>query len=158
MTTTLPSIVSTKYLGTVADFREAKVDRSGAVRLEYFTATIPAVTVITTVVGLVPVQAGARFVQGASCIYIGDLDTSTNVTFDIGYTYYDSADGTSDDNAIASALTTAQTGGIVVFDEILGADHLFTGRAWITLTVTGGSTTTSGVVKGQIALVYDTAG
>lgn len=158
MTLTLPSIVSSAYVGTKADFRTAKVDRSGANRTEYFTATIPAITVITTVIGLVPVQKGARFCHGASQFYVDDLDSSTNVTFDLGYTYYDSAVGTSDDNAIASALTTAQTGGLITFDEPLGMDHVFLGDAWITMTITGGSTTTQGVIKGQVVIAYDTAG
>lgn len=156
MTLSYPSIVPTKYQGTYVDFNNVKVDRDGCNRTQYTEVTIPASTVITTVVGLVPFVKGARFCQGSSQLYIADLDTSTNVTFDIGYTYEDSAN-TSDDNAFASALTTAQTGGLITFDEFAGLDFVAAGNGWITLTVTGGSTTTAGAVKGQCVLCYDGA-
>lgn len=154
MTLSYPSIVPTNFNADYKDFFHVKADYEGSNRTQYFTVTIPAVTVITTVVGLVPFVKGARFNQGASQFYIADLDTGTNVTFDIGYTYEDSAN-TSDDNAFASALTTAQAGGLVVFDEFIGLGWVAAGNGWITLTVTGGSTTTAGAVQGQAVLCYD---
>jgi hypothetical protein len=156
MTLTLPSVVSSRYAGTTADFRNCKVDRSGALRMEYFTVTIPAATASAALVGLVPFNKGARLVWGASKLYTADLDTSTNVTYDLGYTYYDSDLGTSDPDAWASALS-GQTAALLTADEeeILSWEAAADG--WIGLTI-GAETTTEGAVKGQIVLSYDAAG
>lgn len=152
---TTPSIVSSKYAGTSADFLKAKIDRSGACRNEYFTVTVPGSTSTSTVIGLVPFRKGARFVQGASQLYTADLDTGTDVTIDIGYVYDDNVTYTNDPDAFASALTTAQTGGLITFDEFAGLSWQADGDGWIAITTGGGSTTTSGAIKGQIVLAYD---
>lgn len=155
---TTPNIFSTNYTGAnPGDYLKAKCDRSGATRMEYFTATIPATTTTSTVVGLVPFRKGARFVQGACQFYIADLDTATNVTFDIGYVYQDNdtATNVNDPDAFASALTTAQTGGLITFDEFAGLSWVATADGWIALTTGGGSTTVAGAVQGQAVLAYD---
>ncbi len=161
MTLTLPTYVSTKYTGTAADFRLCKVDRSGALRSEPFITNITAAAASDVLVGLVPFQKGARFVARASNIAVSDLDTDSDLTLDFGYTYYDSTLGTSDPDAFATQVTTGQAGGAVTLDE-LNATTLTSWVAaadgWITMTVgVGGISYTTGVVRGEIVLCYDTA-
>ncbi len=93
---------------------------------------------------------------------MSDLDTDSDLTLDFGYTYYDSTLGTSDPNAFATQVTTGQAGGAITFDEI-GASTAYSFVAaadgWITMTMgTGGTSYTTGVVAGTIAVFYDTAG
>lgn len=154
---TTPSIVPTKRAGDDSDYRAAKVDRSGALRMEYVTVTVPASTGTSTVIGLVPFKKGARFVQGASQLYVADLDTGTDVTLDIGFVYDDDTTYTNDPNAFASAITTAQSGGLITFDEFAGLSFEAEADGWIVVTTGGGATTTEGAIQGQIVLAYDGA-
>ena len=153
---TNPTIVPTKYAADDGDYNIAKVDRSGALRVEQNSVTIPAATASGVVVGIVPFRKGAKFVFGASKLYVADLDTGTDVTMDIGFVYSDAVTYTSDPNAFASALTTAQTGGLIVFDEHAGLTFIAEADGWIAVTLGGGQpTTTEGVIKGQVVLAYD---
>lgn len=159
MTLTIPTYVSTKYAGTAADFRNCKVDRSGALRSEAFVTNITAAAASDVLVGLIPFQKGARLVPGATTISVSDLDTDSDLTLDFGYTYYDSTLGTSDPNAFATQVTTGQAGGVVTLDEA-GASTSYGWVAeadgWITMTMgTGGTSYTTGVVAGDIVLCYD---
>lgn len=160
MTLTLPTIVPTKYAATALDFNLVKEDRSGAVRSNIFTVSIPATTVITTIVGLVPFHKGAHLSIAGSSIGIADLDTSTNVTFDLGYTYYDSTLGTSSGAALASASTAAQAGSsaITLITTEAMKNYVTTASGWFTLTLSGGSTTTTGNVYGDLLISYDVGG
>lgn len=162
MTLSLPTYVSTAYVGTSADFRNAKVDRSGALRSEPFVTNITAAAASDVVIGLVPFKAGFRFCPSASTISVSDLDTDSDLTLDFGYTYYDSTLGTSDPNAFATQVTTGQAGGVVTMDEA-GASTSYSWVAaadgWITMTMgVGGTSYTTGVVAGNIVGCYDTAG
>lgn len=161
MTLTLPSIVPTTYAGTSADFRTAKVDRGGDLRAEYFTVSVPGTTVTTTIIGLVPFQKNFRFHLGASIISTADLDSGSSVTVDIGYTYYDSTLGTSSGAAFGSALTTAQTGGtftLIKTTETNVVTWVAAADGWLTATIGGGNTTTTGNLYGQIVGSYDVGG
>lgn len=154
---TTPNIFSTQYTGAnPGDYLNAKVDRSGANRTEYFTVSIPAATTAGTVVGLVPFRRGARFNQGSSQFYVADLDTATTVTLDFGYIYQDNDTTTNvnDTDAFASAVTTAQAGGLITFDEFAGLSWVATADGWIAAT-TGGTTTTTGSLQGQAVMSYD---
>lgn len=152
---TTPTVYPTKYTATSADFNRAKIDRSGATRVEYVSVSVPSSTAASTVVGLVPFRKGARFVQGASQLYTADLDTGTSVTLDIGYVYDDNTTYTNDPDAFASAITTAQTGGLISFDEFAGLSWVAAADGWIAVTTGGGSTTTTGAIQGQVVLAYD---
>lgn len=153
---TTPTILPTGYDGTSKDYLHAKVERDGCLRTQYATVTIPATTATTTVVGIVPFQKGFRLNTGATQLAVADLDTSTNVTCDIGYVYKTGSSETDDENAFASALTTPQAGGFITFDEpTTGLPWVAADDGWITLTVTGGATTKSGAFYGQVAGCYD---
>lgn len=155
MTLVLPTYVPTAYAGTAADFRNVKRDASGAVRACKFSTAITAAAASDVLIGLVPFQKGARL-AGAPLIHVTDLDTDSDLTVDLGWTYYDSTAGTSDPNGLASAMTTAQAGGLLVPDEHAMIDWVAEADGWITLTLgTGGTSYTTGVVKGIIPIAYD---
>ena len=161
MTLTLPTYVPSGFAGDASDFRKAKVDRSGAVRNVAFSTSITAAAASDVLVGLVPFQKGAR-IAGLPIINVTDLDTDSDLTLDVGYTYYDSTLGTSDPNAFVTQSTAGQAGGAVTIDEVAATTFTsFVAEAdgWITLTMgTGGSSYTTGVVYGNISLCYDNAG
>ena len=153
---TTPTILPTGYAGDNTDYLKAKVERDGCLRAQYQTVTIPATTATTTVVGLVPFRKGFRLSNGGTQLAIADLDTSTNVTVDIGYVYKTGSSETDDPNAFCSAITTAQTGGFITFDEPTTAlPWVAADDGWIALTIGGGATTTSGAFYGQVVGCYD---
>lgn len=153
---TTPTYVSSKYSGTDADYNKAKVDRSGALRAEYFTTSITAAAASDVVVGLVPFQKGARFIWAASAIHVSDLDTDSDLTLDFGYVYDDNVTYTNDTDAFATQVTTGQAGGIVTLDDQTGFSWEAEAPGWIVMVIgTGGSSYTTGIVKGQIVLGYD---
>lgn len=155
MTLTLPSIVNSNYVGTSADFKNTKVDRSGAMRREYFSVSIPTGTATGVYVGLVPFSKGARLALGSP--YIANVGDGS-FTFDLGILYYDSTLGTSDDDAFASAMTTGQAGGLIVLDEHAWIDVLTETDGWIILKTGGSTTDNTGVIKGHASTTYDNAG
>lgn len=160
MTTTLPTVYPVGYAGTTQDFLETKVDRSGALRLQTGTVAVPATTPSTTLIGLMPFNAGAKFSYG-STVYSQDLDSSTNVTVNIGYTYYDSTLGTSNGSGFVNGSTIPQTGGMIPFNASSGSSVglIVTAAAdgWVTAQFTS-ATTTSGNLEYNIAFAYDPSG
>ena len=155
MALTLPTVVPSQYLGTVADFLQVPQDRAGQLRLVQDAVTIPATTAQNAYVGLIPVQKGARFSIHSTGVHVADLDTSTNVTMELGFLYYDSDDGTTDANAFASASTSPQAGGFIAVDEIEGLSFVALGRGWLAVKVTGGATITEGAVTFAVGVSYD---
>ncbi len=160
MTTTLPTIYPVGYAGTTNDFLETKVDRSGALRIQTGTVAIPATTASTVLIGLMPFNAGAKFGFG-STVYSQDMDTSSQVTLNIGYTYYDSTLGTSNGSGFVSGSTVPQTGGMIPFNSSSGSSvgMILTTSAdgWITAQTTS-ATTTSGNLEFNIVFAYDPSG
>lgn len=159
MTLTLPTYVSTKYTAAAADFRNAKVDRSGAVRNQAFITNITAAAASDALIGLIPFQKGFRL-AGLPHIVVSNLDTDSDLTLDFGYTYYDSTLGTSDPDAFGTQITTGQAGGTITFDGITATTFTsFVAEAdgWLTMTMgVGGSSYTTGIVAGNVSFCYDT--
>lgn len=151
---TTPSIVPTNRSGTYRDYLQTKLDKSGAMRTEAFTVSVPSGTTTTTIVGLIPFNKGFRLSLGGTQLAVGALGTS--VTIDVGYVYNDNVTYTNDPDAFASALTVAAAGGLIVFDETVGLGA-FTAEAdgWVTVTIGGATTGTTNSIFGQIASVYD---
>jgi hypothetical protein len=152
MTLILPDIVNANYAGDATDFKRCKQDRSGAIRREYFSVTIPISTTTGKYVGLVPFNKGARL--GLGVPYIADVGDGS-FTFDIGVLYYDSTLGTTNATAFASALTTGQTGGLITLDEHAYLDILTETDGWIVLKTGGSTTDAAGVIKGHASVSYD---
>lgn len=151
---TTPTVLPTKFAGTSLDYLKARQVPEGVVQAELVSVSIPSSTASGTVVGLVPFRKGFSLLQGATQLYTADLDTSTAVTFDIGYVYDDNTRYTNDADAFASALTTPQAGGLITFDEFAGLNWVAEADGWIAITTGGGSTTTTGSVTGQIVGIY----
>ena len=150
-----PNTVPTKYAGDDSDYPRAPARKDGSLGMTYVSVTVAAATASGQIIGLVPVRKGARLVQGATQLYVADLDTGTDVTLDIGFIYDDNTTYTNDPNAFASALTTAQTGGLITFDEQAGLSYEAEADGWIAVTLGGGQpTTTEGAISGQIVLAY----
>lgn len=155
MALSYPSIVPTGYAAGPTDFLKAKIDRSGAVRQQYTTVTVPSGTTTTTVVGLVPFRKGFSLCHGGTQLYVANIGDGSS-TLDIGYTYEDSAN-TSDPDAFASAITSSQAGGLITLDEFAGLTWSAVGDGWITVTIGGSTTDASGAIQGQVASTYDQA-
>lgn len=154
---TTPTVVSTNYQNDGNDFLKAKVDRSGAPRTEYVTATIPDSSTTGTTAGLVPFRKGARLVYGATQLAVEDLDTATSVTLNVGYIYADNDTVTNvnDVDAFATLSTAPQAGGLITLDEVAGLEWVATADGWIIAETAGATTTTEGAVYGQVTLAYD---
>lgn len=153
MALSYPSIVPTRWAGTAADFNKTKENREGALTQQYFTVTVPSGTTTSTVIGLIPFTKGFSLSQGATQLYIANIGDGS-FTFDVGYTYEDSA-YTSDPDAFGSALTSGQAGGLVTFDEFAGLSWRAEANGWITVTTGGSTTDASGAIQGQIVFTYD---
>lgn len=149
-----PDYVPTGFQGNYRDFLHAKVDRDGCLRNENVSISIPDNSTAGTSFGLVPFNDGFRLSYGATRLYVTDLDTATNVTFDIGY-LYESTALTSDDDAFASDVTTGQAAGFFTFDEEEGLVWTAEGNGWIVATLSAGPVTTAGTLTGQAAGCYD---
>jgi hypothetical protein len=160
MTTTVPSIVPTGYAGDYTDFLRTKADRSGAVRAIDGSVSIPSGTASGTLVGLFPFNKG--FSAHGMRLYCAPLDTGTSQLVDIGYTYYDSATGSSIPGAFISSSTAAQSGGASVAftgaSSVSGMVFNAAGDGWVTLRIAAQSTLATGTVTFNWAIYYDTSG
>ena len=153
---TTPSIVPTGYAGDSTDFLHAKMDRSGAMRIVTGTVSVPAGTATDTIIGLVPFRKGAKFGYG-SRVYVGDMDTSTNVTADIGYVYDDNVTYTNVFNAFVSASTAPQTGGMMEMTSVAGMTWTAAADGWFTAQ-NNATTTTTASLTFSIVIAYDPSG
>ena len=150
---TTPTILPTNRDGTYKDYLKCKVDRSGAVREQYATVSVPSGTTVATVVGLVPFNKGFRLDYGATQLAVGALGTS--VTVDIGYVYKTGSTATDDVDAFATLLTAATAGGLLVLDEPIGLSWVAEDDGWIAVTIRGATTGTTGSIFGQVNGAYD---
>lgn len=147
-----PDVIPSDFAGDGTDFLKVKKDPSGAVRNQYRSVSVADSASAGTVYGLVPFQKGFRF-SYASTIHVTDLDTATNVTLNVGYLYDTST--ASDADAFASAVTTAQTGGFITFDEATGLGWVAIDDGWLTTSIAAGTVTTAGTIKAEVLGCYD---
>lgn len=118
--------------------------------------SVPATTATGVDIGMIPFQKGFRLL--GLQVKSDDLDTSTNVTLDVGFLL----DGTTgeDDNAFFSASTIAQGGTAVVWPSdsaalLVGISFEATGDGFISITTGGGATTTLGDITVIATFTYD---
>lgn len=152
----LPSIVPTGFAGDYTDFFKVKNDRSGAVRRTSGSVSIPASTATDTIIGLFPFVAGMSFAELTGYnLYCADLDSSTNVTLDVGVAYQSSGEGTDNYTLITAASTVPQTGGYVPPSAGTSwQDYVTTGNGWVVAQVNA-ATTTTGSLTFNYAFAYD---
>lgn len=150
---TTPTIFS----DVAASTRSAKVDRSGAVRSVKAVAALPATAASGTIAGMI------RFQKGMSLqkldIKTDDLDTSTNVTLDVGYVYDDNVTFTDAPAAFLSASAIPQSAGSFVWPVASGllvaTGFVAAADGYIVARTGGGATTTAGNVTMNALLSYD---
>jgi hypothetical protein len=149
---TLPSIVPTGYSGTAADARLAKRDNGGAVRNVSGAVSVPSGTIATAIVGLVPVQKGARFIVHDKSFHCGNFGAaSTTASFGIVYN-----DATSDDpDAFAAASTAPQAGGFVTLTNVVGLDLVAAADGWIAATVNTADADATADITFNVGVAYD---
>lgn len=121
--------------------------------------TVPALTASGTVIGMIPFEAG--FSPLSFAFLTADLDSSTNVTLDIGYCY-PSAYGTATTESLAafiSGSTAAQTGTSIIWPIagglLTGVSFTAAQPGYITVRIGGGATTTSGDITLLANFTYD---
>lgn len=121
------------------------------------TATVAASTASGTNIGMIRFQKGFSLINFA--IKTDDLDTSTNVTFDVGYVYDDNTTYTNDTDAFLNDSAIPQSAGSYVWPvaSALLAGVGFTAEApgYIVIQTGGGSTTTAGSVTMIASFTYD---
>lgn len=150
---TTPSIVPSKYLGTDLDYLHAPRQDNGSMQLVVGSVSVPALTVPDAIIGLIPFQKGACFHITNGSIHSADLDTSTNVTMDIGIVYDDNVTYTDDLDAFVSASTAPQAGGFLTVDEKEGLTLITSANGWLVAQVNA-ATTTTGSISFNVGVQY----
>ena len=153
MALTLPDVVPTGYDGTALDFKKTKAMRDGIARLITGTVSVPSGTAATEIVGLIPVNKGARFKLDDKSVYCGNFGAGTT-TVDLGFIYYDSDEGTSDADAFASASAAPQAGGFVTVDEKAGLTLEAAADGWLALTVNTAAADATADVEFSVFVAY----
>lgn len=147
-----PTNVPTGFAGDYTDFLKVKRAPDGSLRLKYSTISVADNATAGTTYGLVPFQKGFRLSYG-SRLYTTDLDTASNVTWNVGYLYEDTS-LTSDADAFISAIS-GQSAGLMTFDEEEGLVWVAEGNGWIAAALAAGPVTTAGSISGQFVGCYD---
>lgn len=158
MTLQYPSIFPVGYAGDYTDFLKTKVDRSGAVRRISGTVSVPTGTVVNTIVGLFPFQAG--FNIHSLRLWVPQLDTtSAGVTFESGIYYQDSTLSSATNNYIASGNTAAQSAAAFVIGNASGSLTFdATAQGWFVIKLTGATTNATASFIFNAAIDYDISG
>ena len=150
---TLPTVVPAPFQGTSKDFLKAKFQADGTAFLANATTSVPSGTTATTVVGLVPVTAGARIVVGATKIVSAALGAGS--TASVGIVYDDTVNNTSVPTLFASALTAVAAGGeLVITPSVTNLAYVVTGNGWVCLTMGGTTTANTADVVAQVTIDY----
>lgn len=155
MTLTLPTIAPVSFGLTQNAFNLAPALRDGGPQMVQTSVAVPATTVTSTFIGICPFRTGARFHYKGNELYIPDWDTGTSVTFDFGWTYYDSTLGTSQTAGFISASTVGQTAGFASANVSTGYQFIAAADGWFGITTGGGSTTTAVSILSELLISYD---
>lgn len=150
---TTPSIVPTKYQGNDLDYNKTKGNPDGNVTQVVGTVSVPSGTAATTIVGLVPFNAGASFVIGSTSVYCGNFGAAST-TVDLGIIYDDNVTYTNDVDAFASAATAPQSGGFVSIDEFTGLTTVTQGNGWLAITINTAAADATADIAFNVGVVY----
>lgn len=152
---TTPTVYASGLNGDASDYRNAKVDRTGAVRRVQGTATVPVSTAAGAFVALVPFQKGARFVIGDKDVHITDIDNGTDSLVNLGIIYDSTDEGTDDVDAFVLASTAGQAGGFLAITSAVGLTYVTTGNGYLALENDANITETEGTVTFNVGVYYD---
>lgn len=122
------------------------------------TYAVPALTAQNTVIGMIPFQTGFSLL--AYALKVPDLDTSTNVTYDVGYCYPAAfGSSTTEDLAAFATGASAQAATSVIWPVaaglLTGVSFTATQPGYLTIRITGGATTTAGTFSMLTRFTYD---
>lgn len=151
---TTPNVLPAGFVGSAVDFTKCKVDHSGAVRQVQGSITVPNATAANAYVGLVPFQAGARFILNDKSIYAGNFGAGTT-TLNVGIIYDDNVTNTNDVDAFASLSTAPQSGGFVSIDEIEGMTLVTTGNGWLAAQLIAAAADADAAITYNVGVAYD---
>ena len=121
-------------------------------------ATVTTAAIITsgTVIGMIPFNKNASIEMGSGALLAPDLDTSTNVTFELGFVYDDDGTFTNDPDAFILSSTAFQTAAnFVAFNGTGGFTFVAEADGWIAITTGGASTTTSAQITLEARVTYE---
>lgn len=151
---TTPIVLASPYADAELDVNLAPSGQGDGPRLVVRTATVSDDASAGTTYGLIPFQKGVSVDYGSKLI-TDDLDTASNVTWDLGYIYLDddTATNINDTDAFISAQS-GQTAGVLGFDEVAGATWVATAPGWIIATLAAGPVTTAGTVTFNGTISY----
>ena len=153
----LPTIVPTGFAGDYTDFLKAKVERDGSAFLNNGVVSVPSGTVVSTIVGLIPVVAGAKINPVSLAVHCAALGAS--VTGSIGVVYQNSTEGTDVPTLFVSGSTTPAAGGnIVIAASATNIPYVATGNGWLALTLAGATTGSTGSVNVMATISYFNGG
>lgn len=147
-----PDNVPTGFSGDSTDFLKVRRDSFGATRQVYSSIAVADSASAGTTYGLIPFQKGATIDYGSK-FYTPDLDTASNVTWDLGFLYEDST-LTSDADAFISA-GSGQSAAVLAFDENEGMSFVAEGNGWVTAELAAGPVTTAGTVELKAGVAYE---
>lgn len=158
MANTTPTVFSdAAYNNTNGTPLSAKMEPQGNLA-QLATYAVPSATAQNTVIGMIPFETGFSLLSYA--LKVPDLDSSTNVTYDVGYCYPSGAgSSTTEDLAAFATGASAQAATSVLWPVAAG---LLTGQSFtatqpgfLTIRITGGATTLAGTFSMLATFTYD---
>jgi hypothetical protein len=156
MAQTTPSVFGTAAYNTVLSNKNEPQNNLAQIS----TYTVPALTAQNTVIGMIPFETGFSLLSYA--LKVPDLDSSTNVTYDVGYCYPAAfGSSTTEDLAAFATGASAQAATSVLWPVaaglLTGVSFTATQPGYITIKITGGATTTEGTFSMIANFTYNMA-
>lgn len=149
---TTPTILS-----DAASARGAKVDRSGAVRMQKAVATVPDTTASATVIGMIRFDKG--FNLNGLAIKSDDLTAGTSLLLNVGYVYDDDTTYTNDADAFLQSTDIGQDGGSLVWPvadgRLTGVGFTAEAPVYIAVTTAAAATDVAGDISVIASFSYD---
>ncbi len=152
---TTPTVVPVGYQNDYTDYLQVKCDRSGAVRQSSGDVAVPLATAAGAFIGLIPFNAGARFIVGGHSVHVTDIDGGTDSLLNLGVIYQDSDQGTDDVDLFVLASTAGRAGGYLTPTNPAGLDYVTTGNGWLAVENDVNVTEDAGTITWSIGVVYD---
>ena len=147
------AIVPVGYKNDYRDFLNAPaVGRDGAIRLVQGSVTVTNGTAANAYVGLIPFQAGARFIIDDKSVHCGNFGAAST-TVNLGVVYSDST--TDDPDAFVSLSTAAQSGGFLTVDEIEGLSLVTPTSGWLAVQLIAAAADADAAITFSVGVAYD---
>lgn len=156
MAQTTPTVFSDAAYNTVLSNKNEPQNNLAQIA----TYAVPATTAQNTVIGMIPFETGFSLISYA--LKVPDLDSSTNVTYDVGYCYPAAfGSSTTEDLAAFATGASAQAATSVIWPVaaglLTGVSFTATQPGYITIKITGGATTTLGTFSMIANFTYNMA-